>query len=176
MTASGPGPRFGPGRPPFGSGWAARLLKSLLAASLWSMPAARGLPAQVQASAYVDGHRIELPVDRLAASGLLALCEAQVDGADSVLRLGVSAQSIQALRRDAWVLEIVYPAPRRFASAAGGRGIEASRLLIPLSGELSGSVTTVFYGNPEYQAGPLRNRQGSDEIARLVKSLTARGP
>lgn len=165
-----------PGGPaPRASGRAGRVLRSLLAASLPWWPAARLAAADVQATAYLDGRRTPLPAERVQASGLVALCEAQLTGADGVLRLGVSSQSIDALRRDVPVLEIVYPAAKRFRVAVGGREISASRLLIPLGGDLAGSITTLFYGNPDYQSGPLRNTQGTGKIAGLVKSMAPAG-
>ena len=165
-----------PGGPaPRPSGRAGRVLRSLLAASLPWWPTARSAAADVQAAAYLDGRRTTLPADRVLASGLVALCEAQLTGADGVLRLGVSSQSIEALRREVPVLEITYPAAKHFRLAPGGREISASRLLIPLGGDLAGSITTLFFGNPDYQSGPLRNTKGTAEIAGLVKSMTPAG-
>ena len=165
-----------PGAPaPRASGRAGRLLRSLLAASLPWWPSTRTAAADVQATTSVNGHRTALPAERVVASGLLALCEAQLTGADGVLRLGVSTQSIDVLRRDVPVLEITYPAPKHFRVALGGREVSASRLLIPLAGDLAGSVTTIFYGNPDYQSGPLRNTKGTAEIAGLVQSMAPAG-
>ena len=169
-----------PVKPPSGpvpraSGRAGRVLRSLLAASLPWWPAARPAAADVQAAAYLDGRRTTLPADRVLASGLVALCEAQLTSADGVLRLGVSSQSIEALRREVPVLEITYPAAKQFRLALGGREISASRLLIPLAGDLAGSITTLFYANPDYQSGPLRNSKGTADIAGLVKSMTPAG-
>ena len=165
-----------PGGPaPRASGWGGRVLRSLLAASLPWWPTARSVAADVQAAAYLDGRRTTLPADRVLASGLVALCEAQLTGADGVLRLGVSSQSIDTLRREVPVLEIIYPAAKHFRLALAGREISASRLLIPLGGDLAGSITTLFYGNPDYQSGPLRNTKGTAEIAGLVKSMTPAG-
>ena len=165
-----------PGGPaPRPSGRAGRVLRSLLAASLPWWPAARLAAADVQAVSYLDGRRTPLPAAQVQASGLVALCEAQLTGADGVLRLGVSSQSIDALRRDGPVLEITYPAPQQFRLVVGGREISASRLLIPLAGDLAGGVTTIFFGNPDYQSGPLRNAKGTAEIAGLVKSMAPAG-
>jgi hypothetical protein len=146
-------------------------MRSLLAACVSWLPMTRAAAAELQVVAHVEGRHVELPADRVAASGLVALCEAQARSAGSVLRLAVSADTIAAQRREALALEILYPAPRQFVMAAGNRSLTVSRLLIPLSGELSGSMSTIFWGNPNYESGPLRNALGTAELARLVQTL-----
>ena len=150
-----------------------RVLRALLALCAWPLAAPHavaGAPA-VRAVLSVAGRRLELPPERLAHSALVELCEAQVRGADGVLRLAVSNDTIAVLQRDAMTVELVYAEPRTFALAVGGGSIVANRLLVPLSGELAGSITTIFHGNPEYRAGPLRNQRGSAGIASAVDAL-----
>lgn len=100
---------------------------------------------------------------------LVRACEAQLTGADGILRLAVQDSLIATLRDTELTLEIHYPAPRRFTLDMGGRTLELSRLLIPLSGEYAGPVTTLFYGTEDHwSAGPLRNSRGTEALQALI--------
>ena len=156
----------------FSSKLPGRVVRSVLAASLSLLPWVHGAAAHgVQAVVYEDGRKYELSADALRSSGLLDACEAQVRGATSVLRLGVSSATIEAQRNAGLALEIAYPAPQHFVLAMGGRTIDVTRILIPLAGELSGSVSTIFFGTPGYESGPLRHSQGTAELVRLVRTV-----
>jgi len=152
--------------------WWRNLARSLLAASVAWLPQVRAASAEsVKAVVHVQGRTVEIAAQTVRDSGLVQACEQQVLGATSVLRLGVSSATIEQQRRIGLAVELSYEQPRRFVLAGMGRTIEVSHMLIPLAGDLAGGITTVFFGNPQYQAGPLRNDQGTAELARLVKSL-----
>ena len=152
----------------------AGMLRSLLAATISMLNLGCGVAADtVQAIVYADGQRTVLSGEALRSSGLVEACESQLISADNVLRLAVFPAMIDAQRRAGLAVEVVYPAPRTFTLAAGGRSVQASRLLVPLTGELAGEVTTIFVGSPEYQAGPFRNRQGTVALAILARAAAA---
>jgi hypothetical protein len=96
-------------------------------------------------------------------------CEAQLMSADSILRLAVSKPFIERLRKQGLAVEIEYDVSKVFV--INNKTIEIKHLLIPLSGDLAGSITTIFYGMNEYESGPDRNRRGSDELLSLVREL-----
>jgi hypothetical protein len=105
------------------------------------------------------------------AGELIASAEAQLRSADAIIRLAVTPELIRNLQTNGTALEIRYGKPKFFVLSIG-RTIEAQRLLIPLSGELSGEITTIFYGGPSsYVAGPYRNKKGTAEITKLVSEI-----
>lgn len=117
------------------------------------------------------GRQTRLTLDSPKARELAGRCEEQLRTADSVLRLAVTPQRIQEILDKEVAVEVLYGSTATFTVSFGMREIKIRRLLIPLTGELAGEVTTIFYGNKRYEAGPYRNRRGSEEIRALVTGL-----
>lgn len=145
----------------------------LVAAQLFA--AAPGLAAdELQVLVFEDGRSQALDLDAVRRSGLLAVCEGQLRGSTSVLRLAVSNETVRHMQNAGLSLELRYPQSQRFVlGALGDRVVPASRVFVPLSGELAGDVSTWFLGDPAYRSGPLRNKAGTAELARHVQALRA---
>lgn len=141
-------------------------LWAILACCFGSISAAP-LAEEAIVAVFHNGSRTIL--DSQAANELRKRCEAQLMSADSILRLAVSKSFIEGLRRQGLAVEIEYQIPKVLAK--GNRTIEIKRLLIPLSGDLAGPITTIFYGTKEYESGPYRNSRGSEELLNLVQEL-----
>lgn len=109
-----------------------------------------------------------------AASELVARCTEQFESADGILRMAVSEHTIQELTSNETVVELWFAEPRAFVIGFNNRSVVAQRVLVPLTGELAGDVTTLFYGSGRsWAAGPLRNRRGTAAIAELAEALLA---
>ena len=107
-----------------------------------------------------------------AARELVALCETQLQTASEILRLAVGPSLLRDLRDREWVVEITYSTTRTWPSPFPNRPpLRIRRLLIPLSGDLAGSMTTIFLGDAEYVAGPYRNHRGTRELEILAARL-----
>lgn len=120
------------------------------------------------------GKQIELPVEAGgAAQALVVACEDQLSAVDGLLRLAVSAESIEALRQKETVIEIRYPTSRSFIlEALGKHEIQADRLLIPLTGEFAeGEMATFFVHLGTWKPGPYRKSFGAPELRHLVENL-----
>jgi hypothetical protein len=116
-------------------------------------------------------HGEALVLDAEPSVSLIERCERDVAAADDVLRLAVSDATTRELKQQELVLEVVYPAVRTISSR--GRALEISRLLVPLSGNLAGELTTIFYGTAGYRHGPLRRRLSSEELRSLAEAARA---
>ncbi len=117
------------------------------------------------------GKSLELGPDAPEAAELISRCEDQLRTADGMLRLAVTSRRIEEIRRSVKAVEILYSKPAAFTLSHSGRKVEVQRLMIPLTGELAGEVTTIFHGKEAYGAGPLRNRRGTAEIQQVVERL-----
>jgi len=95
-----------------------------------------------------------------------------VAAASSVLRLAVTPELLRRLRENEQALEVDFGKPRVFRLAAPlERELRARRLLIPLTGELAGAMTTILWDDGGgYRAGPLRAEKPTDDLADLVEA------
>lgn len=139
-----------------------------------------GLLAKAQASAedfrfsltlYDHGKPIQLAAGDPTVKKIVAQCEALLRTADGVLRLAVSQALIDTIRQRERAVEIHYSQPRTFRVLPNGYPLQASKLLIPLSGEFAQDEATIFHGNGQFAHGPYRNSKGVEVIDSLVKSL-----
>lgn len=134
---------------------------------------ARRLPPEASVIVYDRGRRQPVARDARGVAELVAACEDRLREADGSLRLAVSRQLIDKIQATETALEIVYPEQRTFElTRLGGRTVRARRLLIPLTGELAGEVTTLFVGDARYENGPLRIRQDTEELRRLWQAVS----
>ena len=118
------------------------------------------------------GKSLELTASSPGVEDLVALCEEQLQAADGMLRLATTPALIQQIREEEVAVEIVYSRPATFTVSFNRQTLHPLRLLIPLTGDLAGAVTTIFHGKTQYEAGPYRNRKGTAEIVALVARLS----
>jgi hypothetical protein len=149
---------------------AVAILGALLAR--WAIGTAAADLSTVEAvSVYVRGQQRDLAPDAVEVRELVTRCEQQLRDADDLLKLAVTPQTIRRIQATEVALEIRYRTPPTLQVAANGLTLRPLRLLIPLTGELAGSVTTIFHGRNAYDAGPYRNRAGTGQLASLVREL-----
>jgi len=120
---------------------------------------------------YDHGRQIQLTANQQVTEKIVALCAEQLSNANGVLRLAVTPQLIDDLKQRERTLEIVYDEPQSFVIAFNNNKFEASRLLIPLSGDYAANITTIFVGDAQYKHGPYRNSQGVANIIALVEQM-----
>lgn len=151
------------------------MIAGLISLLLLLMGNGRAAASQVELRVFDHGKRLAVAGDSPAARELVSRCEEQLRMADTVLRLAVSPSLLQNLREQELVVEILYAEPRTLArDHPGHTTLRVGRLLIPLTGDLSGEITTIFQGESRYLSGPYRNRQGTAELKELVDKLGAR--
>ena len=136
-------------------------------------PACKGNePDRVSVRIFRQGQEQVLSPEREEVGALVRLCEEQIASANDVLRLAVGDGTIRDLRLAQTVVEIIFPEPKSITVELLGSPVEVQRLLVPLSGELAGDVTTIFYGSGSgYRSGPLRNRTGTAGLVALTDKL-----
>ncbi|HYB98732.1 MAG TPA: hypothetical protein VEC57_06305 [Candidatus Limnocylindrales bacterium] len=147
-----------------------RLLRALMAAAVALAGCRATAAGQLQVVVYEGGQRRALPVQDASTAALLQAVEDSVHAADAVLRLAVTPQLVETLRNDHGCVEVTYPEPRRFTlPLLQGREVLAQRLLVPLTGELAGTMTTILLDpGSGYRAGPLRASRPTQPLARLA--------
>lgn len=129
-------------------------------------------PGGVTVSVYRGGQRYTPSVNNDSVRALVKRCEEQVESSDGVLRLAVEEHLIKELMANETVVEIVFDEVRTYRVASRNRSVDLNRMLIPITGDLAGEVTTIFYGKGSgYSSGPLRNAAGSAPVSELVESL-----
>lgn len=109
--------------------------------------------------------------DSPAGRKLVAECEHQLESANDLLRLAVSPSRLDGLRDKEWVVEVTFAQARVVQSPFGRSPLRVRRLLIPLSGDLAGPLTTIFYGDAQYVSGPYRNDHGTGKLVQLAAEL-----
>jgi hypothetical protein len=119
-----------------------------------------------------DGSAVRVDVGAPGGRALLEACEKRVAAANSVLRLAVTPELLRRLRENEQALEVDFGKPRVFQLGAPlERELRARRLLIPLTGELAGGMTTILWDDGGgYRAGPLRAEMPTDDLASLVEA------
>jgi len=120
------------------------------------------------------GRRTAVAAVDPTARELVARCEDQLLTADNILRLAVTPALIQNIQDKELAVEIRYREPKDFLIPFNQQTLHPLRLLIPLTGELAGGVTTIFHGTAQYGAGPYRNRRGTENLLKLVNRLEKR--
>jgi hypothetical protein len=98
--------------------------------------------------------------------------ENQLKTANSIFKLAVGENLIRDLYKNEISVEIRYPKLKTFIIPINNLEIKAQRLLIPITGEFAGKITTIFYGNASfYSSGPYVNSEGTKDFEYLVESL-----
>lgn len=121
-----------------------------------------------------NGTAVALPAETgEAVKTLVAAGERQLSLADGMLRLAVSNDSVEALKKGETAIEIRYATPRSFVlEARGRREIHVEGFLVPLTGEFAeGEIATYFVYHGTWKAGPYRKNGGIPELRRLVAEL-----
>lgn len=151
--------------------WKICLLVVMMIAGLRLGFGRRENPLEAVVVVHDHGRQTRLALDSPRVRELAGQIEDQLRTADSVLRLAVTPQRIQNILDKEVAVEILYGSTATFTVSALEREVSTKRLLIPLTGDLSGEVTTIFYGVDRYEAGPYRNRRGSEPLRLLVAAL-----
>ncbi len=131
----------------------------------------------VKIAVHHQGRRLPVPSDSATAVELGSLCLRQFETADSVLRLAVGKATIGDLRRHETAVELWFEPARDLTVGSTGRTLTVHSILIPVSGELAGEVTTLFYATGSaYASGPLRNSAGTSQLGELVRRFLDEEP
>lgn len=82
----------------------------------------------------------------------------RLEGAETPLRLAVSEDLVRSLRTAETSIEFAWDAPVSVTPARlGGRTLEFRRLILPLTGELAGDLSTLVLGDADtWRSGPFR--------------------
>src|SRR5262245_46289008 len=123
---------------------------------------------------YDRGRQVDLSPALPAVQELVAHCEKQLETADDILRLAVTPSLIQEVRAKELAVEIRYAEPKAFVIAFNKQTLRPLRLMVPLTGEYAGEVTTIFHGTTQYGAGPYRNSSGTAAIRAIAETLRGR--
>lgn len=148
----------------------ARLASRLLAGLLVLGACNRVRSETVSVLVHEGGEPRQVPAETSAGRALVQACESTLLAADNVLRLMPTEALLGELRASATSVEIRYPSRKRFVLGPPlSRTLEASALLVPVTGEYAGSPATIFYDDGDgYAAGPLRSDRGSSAVAEAV--------
>ncbi|HYC53894.1 MAG TPA: hypothetical protein VEL28_03040 [Candidatus Binatia bacterium] len=151
-----------------------RMLRALAAGVLALAGCQAAAESRLQVVVHESAGRRELPAEAASTSAIVQAVERIIGAADNVLRLAVTPEMLDKVRSADGAVEITFAEVRTFTPAAlQGREIRARRLMVPLSGELAGPVTTIFVDDGSgYEAGPLRAPVPTEELARLAQAAT----
>ena len=125
----------------------------------------------VQVTIFDHGKQIAVASPEVTVRELVARCEERLQTADGILRLAVTPALIQDIQDKELAVEIRYREPKDFLIPFNHQTLHPLRLLIPLTGEFAGGITTVFHGTTQYGAGPYRNKRDTEDLVKLVTQL-----
>jgi hypothetical protein len=95
--------------------------------------------------------------------------------ADDMLKLDVTPELIEEIKKKESAIEIIYPKPIKLTSNYNRKIIRPDRLLIPLSGEFVGRgenpQAVIFHGYPAYSGGPYTNSEGIGKLKRILLQM-----
>lgn len=119
---------------------------------------------------YQSGARREIDASSSHGRALLEAIDQAIARANNVLQLAVTPAFVADLREHETCVEIAFATAHTWKPAALPHyEVQARRLLVPLSGDLAGSVTTIFYDpGSGYAPGPLGVPAESSEIAGML--------
>ena len=152
---------------------AARVLASVLALSACRAGGSAGVRVVLHDS---GSARDMSAAGDAAVAAVVETAERAVGAGETVLRLAVSEQMLDDIRSRQRSVEIDYGEVRTFRPAAmQGRELPIRRMLIPLSGQLAGQITTIFMDpGGGYEAGPLRAAVSTGELETAVSKAAGR--
>ena len=136
----------------------------------------RGMKAFIHKSGTTVEHRMSR-ADQKTAMTLLRNVFA---GTNDMLRVHVSEDLIEGIRKGASALEFAFDTPTEFASPGQGT-YSLQRLLLPLTGDYAGSAqnpgVTVFMANDQgFITGPLSSPDGRPVLLKLEDLVSALPP
>jgi hypothetical protein len=136
----------------------------------------QGDSGEMKAIAYANGSAIDCILNASAQDSARALLQELFAGTQDMLRVRVSDESVDAVRRTDTAMEFVFNTPAPFTSRMHG-AFSVRRLVIPVTGDYAGSemdpVATLFVADDQgFISGPLRNPAGRPLVLKLQSILT----
>jgi hypothetical protein len=121
-------------------------------------PASAAVAAPETITVHRDGKARTVAKGSPEATAIWKSALERLEAAEAPLRLAVSDDLIRSLRTGETSVEFAWDAAVSVKpSRLGGRTLEFRRLIVPLSGELSGDRTTLILGDAEvWRNGPYR--------------------
>ena len=124
---------------------------------------------------YDKGKEIAIGSKLTGYADLIRATENLLVGADDMLRLAVDSELIKKIKKEESAIEVIFPKPIEFTINYNMNIIHPDRILIPLSGEFTGTEenppATIFHGYPEYSAGPYRNSKGLGQLKKILNDM-----
>jgi len=125
----------------------------------------------MKAISYVNGTIVERPLSASEQKSAAVILEDLFAGTEEMLRVHVSDETIDAIRKTDTAVEFVFDTPVNFTSRMRGT-FAVRRLLLPVTGDYAGSatdpVTTLFVADEQgFISGPLRNPVGRPLVLKL---------
>jgi len=134
----------------------------------------------MKAFVHKNGTAVEHRLSRADQKTAMTLLRKLFAGTNDMLRVHVSEDVVEGIRKGELALEFEFDEPTEFASP--GQGIYSlERLLFPLTGDFAGSaqdsVVTVFMANDQgFITGPLSSTSGRPVLLKLNDLLSDSRP
>lgn len=136
--------------------------------SLFQCGLSKSKPSQLEIKVHSYGNISTIDPTTQKGQDLIASVESSIKMSNSILRLAVGKQTIRSLKKSGLSIEFIYRKEVQFAVSELGKTFTIDRILIPLSGSLSGAGTTIFYGKKKYLSGPLVTSIKSSQIQSIL--------
>ena len=122
---------------------------------------------------YDHGKTTALDIDTRESRHVAAECSRLLQNATGVLRLAVTPQLIDGLKRGEYCLELAGAAPQTMQMAKlQDVSVTFTRMLVPLSGSFASNVSTVFLATADaYDQVPYRNNASIAAMRSYIETM-----